>query len=87
MKSKRCSSLLLAILIVVAAVGALPAAGQIQVTSTDPSAAPQGTTNLNVTISGSGFKKGTMLRYKNFCLMQEDSIAQIRGIKFTPCMV
>ncbi len=58
MKSKRCSSLLLAILIVVAAVGALPAAGQIQVTSTDPSAAPQGTTNLNVTISGSGFKKG-----------------------------
>jgi hypothetical protein len=58
MKSKRCSSLLLAILIVAAAVGALPAAGQIQVTSTNPSAAPQGTTNLNVTISGSGFKKG-----------------------------
>jgi hypothetical protein len=58
MKSKRCSSLVLAILIVVAAVDALPAAGQIQVTSTNPSAAPQGTTNLNVTISGSGFKKG-----------------------------
>jgi hypothetical protein len=58
MKSKRCSSLLLAILIVAAVVGALPAAGQIQVTSTNPSAAPQGTTNLNVTISGSGFKKG-----------------------------
>jgi hypothetical protein len=58
MKSKRCSSLLLAILIVAAAVGALPAAGQIQVTSTNPSAAPQGTTNLNVTISGSGFKRG-----------------------------
>ena len=31
---------------------------QIQVTSTAPSAAPQGTANLNVTIGGSGFKKG-----------------------------
>src|SRR5438270_6449192 len=34
------------------------ATAQIQVTSTNPTAAPQGTTNLNVTISGSGFKKG-----------------------------
>ena len=31
---------------------------QIQVTSSTPSAAPQGTVNLNVTIGGSGFKKG-----------------------------
>jgi hypothetical protein len=34
------------------------ATAQIQVTSTNPNAAPQGTTNLNVTVSGSGFKKG-----------------------------
>jgi hypothetical protein len=36
--------------------GALSA--QVQVDSTSPSAAPQGTTNLDVTINGSGFKKG-----------------------------
>jgi hypothetical protein len=63
MKSKRCSSLLLAMLIAVAAVGALPAAGQVQVTSTNPSAAPQGTTNLNVTISGNGFKRGAKAQW------------------------
>ena len=31
---------------------------QIQVNSANPSVAPQGTTNLDVAISGSGFKKG-----------------------------
>src|SRR5207247_9654784 len=58
MKSTRYSSLLLAILILPVTLGALPAVAQIQVSTTNPSAAPQGTTNLNVTISGSGFKKG-----------------------------
>lgn len=57
MKSKR-RSFLLALLLFVAVLALLPAAAQIQVNSTSPAAAPQGTTNLNVTISGSGFKKG-----------------------------
>jgi len=36
----------------------LPAKAQIQVDSATPGAAPQGTINLDVTISGNGFKKG-----------------------------
>ena len=36
---------------------------QIQVNSASPSAAPQGTTNLNVGISGSGFKKGAKAQW------------------------
>jgi hypothetical protein len=63
MKSKRYSSLQLALLILLSALGALPAAAQIQVNSTNPAAAPQGTTNLNVTISGSGFKKGAKAQW------------------------
>jgi hypothetical protein len=59
MKSTRYSSLL-AILTFLLAVGALPAVAQIQVTSTSPNAAPQGTVNLNVTINGSGFKRGAV---------------------------
>jgi hypothetical protein len=43
--------------------GAQPAAAQIQVTGTNPSAAPQGTINLNVTIAGSGFKKGASAQW------------------------
>ncbi len=58
MTSKRCSSAWLILLPLVMAVGILPATAQIQVTSTNPSAAPQGTLNLNVTVSGNGFKKG-----------------------------
>jgi hypothetical protein len=58
MTSKRYSSALLIIAGLIAGLATLPATGQIQVTSTNPSAAPQGTVNLNVTISGSGFKKG-----------------------------
>ncbi len=58
MKSKRYSSALLIIVGFVAGLASIPAAGQIQVNSTNPAAAPQGTVNLNVTISGSGFKKG-----------------------------
>ncbi len=34
------------------------ASAQVQVNSTSPSAAPQGTVNLNVTVNGSGFKSG-----------------------------
>ena len=36
---------------------------QIQVNSANPSAAPQGTINLNVGISGSGFKKGAKAQW------------------------
>jgi len=36
---------------------------QIQVNSANPSAAPQGTINLNVAISGSGFKKGAKAQW------------------------
>lgn len=63
MKSKRYSSAVLMLLILVAAVSILPAGAQIQVTSTNPAAAPQGTTNINVTISGSGFKRGAKAQW------------------------
>jgi hypothetical protein len=36
---------------------------QVQVTSTNPNNAPQGTTNLNVTITGNGFKKGAKAQW------------------------
>src|SRR5262249_7086049 len=39
------------------------ASAQVQVTSTSPSAAPQGTVNLDVTINGSGFKKGATAKW------------------------
>jgi len=39
------------------------ATAQIQVNSTSPNSAPQGTTNLNVTVSGSGFKKGAKAQW------------------------
>ena len=51
------------LLTLVAAAAISPAAAQIQVTSTNPAAAPQGTTNLSVTISGSGFKKGAKAQW------------------------
>jgi hypothetical protein len=53
--------LILAATFVVA--GTVSAEGQIQVNSTNPSAAPQGTTNLNVTVSGNGFKKGAKAQW------------------------
>jgi hypothetical protein len=40
-----------------------PASAQVQVTSTIPSAVPQGTTNLDVTITGNGFDKGTTSKW------------------------
>ena len=36
---------------------------QIVVSSTSPSAAPQGSTNLNITVTGSGFKKGAVAQW------------------------
>lgn len=47
-----------AIVVFLAGLAVLPLSAQIQVNSANPNAAPQGTTNLNVTISGNGFKKG-----------------------------
>ena len=41
----------------------VPAAAQIQVNSTNPSAAAQGTVNLNVTVNGNGFKKGAKAQW------------------------
>ncbi len=61
MKCKRYSSL--ALLTFLLTLGAFPVAAQIQVNSTSPNAAPQSTTNLNVTISGSGFKKGAKAQW------------------------
>src|SRR5205814_2273232 len=43
--------------------GTLPATAQIQVDSANPTAAPQGTINLDVTISGNGFKKGAKAQW------------------------
>lgn len=42
---------------------AAPALAQISVTATNPSAAPQGTLSLNVTVSGNGFKKGAKAKF------------------------
>lgn len=53
--------LILAATFVVA--GKVSANAQIQVNSTSPSAAPQGTTNLNVTVNGNGFKKGAKAQW------------------------
>jgi hypothetical protein len=39
------------------------ATAQIQVNSTNPNTAPQGTTNLNVTVKGNGFKKGAKTQW------------------------
>ena len=42
---------------------AVPATAQISVTATTPNSAAQGTVNLNVTVSGSGFKKGAKAQW------------------------
>lgn len=62
MKRQRYSSAVISILSL-AIFAALPAAAQIQVDSANPSAAPQGTTNLSVVITGNGFKKGAMAQW------------------------
>jgi FG-GAP repeat len=58
MTIERRSLLFLAILWTFLCSVVAPATAQIQVTATNPSAAPQGTINLNVTVTGNGFKKG-----------------------------
>ncbi len=58
MNAKRHSSPLLMFAVLFTGLAISPASAQIEVTSTNPSAAPQGTVNLNVTVSGSGFKRG-----------------------------
>jgi hypothetical protein len=63
MRTGRCSAKLPAMLVAIVVVFICPAAAQIQVTSASPDAAPQGTLNLNVTISGSGFKKGATAQW------------------------
>jgi hypothetical protein len=60
MMSKRYSSKVMAAVVFVAVAAISPAAAQIQITSTNPAAAPQGSTTLDVTISGSGFKRGAI---------------------------
>ena len=62
MKLNHCLSTLF-LVIFLASVAAKPATAQIQVNSANPSAAPQGTVNLNVTIAGSGFKKGATAQW------------------------
>ena len=59
----RYTSLFLAILGVFLLAGSVCATAQIQVDSTNPRAAPQGTINLDVTISGNGFKKGAKAQW------------------------
>jgi FG-GAP-like repeat/FG-GAP repeat len=56
-------AVILTFLVVTLVLLADPASAQIQVTGTNPSAAPQGTINLNVTIAGSGFKKGATAQW------------------------
>src|SRR5215471_9237032 len=56
-------SAVLILVAIAALLGAQPVLAQIQVTSTDPSAAAQGTINLDVNISGNGFKKGAKAQW------------------------
>jgi hypothetical protein len=63
MKSRFCWSLTFALIVMLTFLRTQPVAAQIQVDSTNPSAAPQGTVNLNVTISGSGFKRGAVAHW------------------------
>jgi hypothetical protein len=58
---KRFLSIVLAAVICLAAVPSLLA--QVTVTAANPSAAAPGTVNLNVTISGSGFKRGAKAQF------------------------
>jgi len=65
MKLNHCLSTLFVVVFggILASVAVQPAIAQIQVNSANPSAAPQGTVNLNVTIAGSGFKKGATAQW------------------------
>lgn len=63
MKFSRPFSASFILLILIIGGSILPVAAQIQVNSTTPAAAAQGTTNLNVTIAGNGFKKGAKAQW------------------------
>jgi len=63
MKSIHCWLVLLALAAIINFLGAVSAVAQIQVNSTTPSAAPQGTVNLNITVNGNGFKKGVKAQW------------------------
>jgi hypothetical protein len=63
MKTWWYASVLLAILSTFLLAGSVSATVQIQVDSTNPSAAPQGTINLDVAITGNGFKKGATAQW------------------------
>src|SRR5207237_252638 len=63
MRSLRYASLLLGVLGTFLVAGSVSATAQIQVASTNPSAAPQGTINLDIAITGNGFKKGAVAQW------------------------
>jgi hypothetical protein len=63
MRPKRCSSVFFFVLALFAGVSALPTTAQIQVDSANPGAAPQGTINLDVAITGNGFQKGAKAQW------------------------
>jgi hypothetical protein len=65
MKLNHCLSILFVAVFggLLASVAAQPAIAQIQVNSANPSATPQGTINLNVVVSGNGFKRGAKAQW------------------------
>ena len=63
MKSLRYASLFLGVLGTFLVAGSVSATAQIQVASTNPSAAPQGTINLDIAITGNGFKQGAKAQW------------------------
>src|SRR5574337_1880202 len=63
MDSKRRSSALPIFVALSVILFASSVTAQIQVNSTSPSAAPQGTVKLNVTISGTGFENGDTVQW------------------------
>lgn len=63
MEANRYSSIFLSVTVVFVSFAILPAAAQIQVTSTNPTSAAQGTININVTVNGNGFKKGAKAQW------------------------
>src|SRR5438094_6579780 len=63
MRSLRYASRLLGVLCTFLVAGSVSATAQIQVASTNPSAAPQGTINLDIAITGNGFKQGAKAQW------------------------
>src|SRR5882724_595140 len=63
MKSLRYASLFLGVLGTFLLAGSVSATAQIQVDSTNPGSAPQGTINLDIAITGNGFKQGAKAQW------------------------